>query len=99
MTRIASSLRDAGTFMMVDLAASARFESDLHHALGPTLCAFSVFHCLTVSLAHGSARPETMWGDDLARNMLAEAGFQAVDVRHIDGDMLAANYVCGGCDH
>jgi hypothetical protein len=37
-------------------------------------------HCLTVSLAEGGAGLGTVWGIQLARRMLHEAGFPHVEV-------------------
>lgn len=43
--------------------------------LAPTIFAFSVFHCLTVSLAYGGEGLGTAWGRELALQKLADAGF------------------------
>ena len=37
-------------------------------------------HCMTVSLAEGGVGLGTKWGEELARKMLAEAGFGPVEV-------------------
>jgi hypothetical protein len=34
-----------------------------------------------------------MWGHQRARQMLGDAGFADVDVRHVDADMLNSYYV------
>jgi hypothetical protein len=47
-------------------------------------------HCMTVSLADGGMGLGTMWGEQTARRMLAEAGFTSVEARRIDGDIVNA---------
>ena len=37
-------------------------------------------HCMTVSLAEGGAGLGTMWGIQVARRMLNEAGFRRVEI-------------------
>jgi hypothetical protein len=46
----------------------------------PLYYGVSVLHCMTVSLAHGGAGLETVWGEQTARRMLNEAGFGKVEV-------------------
>ena len=48
---------------------------------------------MTVSLAAGGMGLGTMWGEQTARRMLAEAGFTEVDIRHIDGDIVNTYYI------
>jgi len=36
----------------------------------------------------------TMWGDQLARHMLADAGFVKVDAKSVEGDIQNAYYIC-----
>jgi hypothetical protein len=49
---------------------------------------------MTVSLALGGAGLGTMWGDQLARRMLADAGFTNIDARNVEGDFMNAYYIC-----
>lgn len=93
LSNIARALRPGGTFLMVDLAASSNLEENLDHPLGPSLYSASVLHCMTVSLAYGGAGLGSMWGEQLARQMLAEAGFTSVQVRRIEGDFLNNYFV------
>jgi hypothetical protein len=46
-----------------------------------------------VSLAQGGVGLGTMWGEQLARQMLSEAGFTSVDTKRISTDILNAYYV------
>jgi hypothetical protein len=49
---------------------------------------------MTVSLALDGAGLGTMWGDQLARRMLAEAGFADVVSKSVEGDIMNAYYIC-----
>jgi 2-polyprenyl-3-methyl-5-hydroxy-6-metoxy-1,4-benzoquinol methylase len=90
---VATALRDDGVFLMGDVDASSRLEENLDHPLGPALYTFSVFYCMTVSLAEGGAGLGTVWGKQTAWRMLAEAGFQEVEQRRVEGDILNVYYV------
>lgn len=85
---IADALRPDGTFLMVDIAASSKLSENLDLMLGPFMYTFSCMHCMTVSLAQGGAGLGAMWGEQKARQMLAEAGFTLVDVKKIEGDFF-----------
>ncbi|MFD5086429.1 class I SAM-dependent methyltransferase [Kitasatospora sp. NPDC058406] len=93
LSAVAGALRPDGVFLMGDIAASSRLEENLDHPLGPALYAFSVFYCMTVSLGEGGAGLGTVWGEQAARRMLAEAGFGTVDTRRVEGDVLNLYYV------
>jgi SAM-dependent methyltransferase len=93
LKEIAGALRRDGTFLMVDIAASSDVEENIDHPLGPTIYAVSTLHCMTVSLALGGEGLGTAWGEQKARELLAEAGFDRVDVRQVDGDIFNNYYV------
>jgi SAM-dependent methyltransferase len=90
---VARALRDDGTFLMVDIGASSRLEDNLDHPIGPLLYGVSTMHCMTVSLGLGGMGLGTMWGEQRAREMLAEAGFALVDVKRVEGDIANNFYV------
>lgn len=90
---IARSLRPGGVFLCVDIAASSTLAENLDHPLGPLLYTISCMHCMTVSLASGGMGLGTMWGEQKALEMLAEAGFTAVEVKHLDGDVFNNYYI------
>jgi Zn-dependent membrane protease YugP len=46
-----------------------------------------------VSLALGGEGLGTMWGEQKARELLAEAGFSSVEVKQIEGDIFNNYYV------
>jgi SAM-dependent methyltransferase len=90
---IADSLRPNGVFLCVDVAASSNLEENIDHPLGPSLFMFSTMHCMTVSLAYGGEGLGTVWGEQLARQMLTEAGFTNVTVKRVEGDILNNYYI------
>ena len=61
--------------------------------MAPILYSVSTLHCMTVSLAHGGAGIGTMFGEQLARRMLADAGFIDVEVQPAVGDPAGAIYL------
>jgi ubiquinone/menaquinone biosynthesis C-methylase UbiE len=90
---IARSLRPGGTFLCVDIAGSSNVEENLDHPLGPALYSISTFHCMTVSLALDGAGLGTMWGEQLANQMLRDAGFTHVETKKIPEDIFNVYYV------
>jgi Zn-dependent membrane protease YugP len=48
---------------------------------------------VTVSLALGGDGLGTVWGEQLARKMLSDAGFKKIEVKSVEGDILNAYYV------
>ena len=93
LANIASALRADGVYLCVDIAASSHLEDNIEHPLGPTLYTISTMHCMTVSLAHGGAGLGTVWGEQTALRMLAEAGFSKVDVERVEGDVFNVYYI------
>ena len=91
---IHEALRRGGVFLMVDIAASTRLEGNLDNPFAPFLFTVSTMHCMTVSLAQGGEGLGACWGEERARELLAEAGFTSVEVSRVEGDPLNAYYVC-----
>lgn len=91
---IRKALRPGGVFLMVDIATSSHLENNLDNPFAPALYAVSTLHCMTVSLADGGEGLGTCWGEELAHELLAEAGFAHVTVHHIEKDPMNAYYVC-----
>jgi SAM-dependent methyltransferase len=91
---IREALRPDGVFLMVDIAASSHLEGNLDNPLAPFLFTVSTMHCMTVSLAQGGEGLGACWGEEKARELLAEAGFRSVEVSRVEGDPLNAYYVC-----
>jgi SAM-dependent methyltransferase len=90
---IADALRPGGVYLCVDVAASSKVEDNAEHPLGSFLYTISTMHCMTVSLALDGMGLGTVWGEQTALAMLAEAGFANVSVEQVRGDILNVYYV------
>jgi 2-polyprenyl-3-methyl-5-hydroxy-6-metoxy-1,4-benzoquinol methylase len=93
LENIASALKDGGVYLMQEIAGSSHLQNNMDHPLGPFLYTISTTHCTTVSLAQGGEGLGTMWGEERAREMLAEAGFTNVQTRRLDHDIANTYYV------
>ena len=78
---------------MVDIRASSHLEENMDIPLGPFLYTISTMHCMTVSLALDGDGLGTVWGEQKARQMLADAGFTDVDVEAVEGDQFNSYFV------
>jgi 2-polyprenyl-3-methyl-5-hydroxy-6-metoxy-1,4-benzoquinol methylase len=90
---IANALRTDGIFLMADIRASSYLEKNLGHPLGPFLYTASCMHCMTVSLALNGEGLGTMWGEEKARQMLADAGFTSVELKQLPHDIQNNYYI------
>lgn len=90
---VAHALGPGGTFLMVDIAASSNVQENIGHLLCPYLYTISTMHCMTVSLALNGEGLGTVWGEQKARELLAEAGFTHVEVRHVPADVSNSYYI------
>jgi 2-polyprenyl-3-methyl-5-hydroxy-6-metoxy-1,4-benzoquinol methylase len=90
---IEKALKDDGVYLMQDIAGSSHLHNNMDHPLGPFLYAVSTTHCTTVSLSQGGEGLGTMWGEEKATQMLAEAGFGSVEVRRLSHDIANSYYI------
>ncbi len=90
---IARSLSPGGVFLMQDIRASSHVHKNLDHPLGTFTYTVSCMHCMTVSLALGGEGLGAAWGEEKALELLAEAGFDNVDVRRLDHDIINNYYI------
>lgn len=90
---IETALVGDGVFLMVDVAASSLLQENLAHPLGTALYTVSTFHCMTVSLANHGDGLGTVWGEQKARQMLFEAGFNNIEVTRLPEDFLNNYYI------
>jgi len=93
LSAIHRALRPGGTLFMLEPAASSHLADNVAHPFGPFLYTASVFHCMTVSLAQGGAGCGTAWGEANTRAALARAGFDSVEVKRLEGDVMNYYYV------
>jgi cyclopropane fatty-acyl-phospholipid synthase-like methyltransferase len=90
---IAEALRRDGVFLMVDIGASSHAHENMEFPLAPMMYTISCMHCMTVSLALDGTGLGAMWGEQKAREMLADAGFTHVEVSRIEDDRCNSYYV------
>ena len=90
---IADSLSPGGVFLCADVRASSNLAENMDHPMAPFLYSISTMHCMTVSLALKGVGLGTMWGEQKALEMLADAGFKHVDVKRIEGDIINNYYI------
>ncbi len=93
LRRIAGALAPDGVYLMIEPKASSRLEDNLGNPFAPYMYGISVLHCLTVSLAEGGTGLGTCWGEEVARRMLAEAGFGRIEVVDAPGPQNSI-YIC-----
>ncbi len=93
LARAREALVPGGVFLILDIKASSRLEDNLDHPLAPWLYAISTLHCMTVSLARDGEGLGTVWGEQLAQQMLDEAGFVDIQVHDVPDDPLNQVYV------
>jgi SAM-dependent methyltransferase len=94
LSRIRGLLRDDGLLFMKEPHGADTIDGNRDNPMAPILYSVSTLHCMTVSLAHDGAGIGTMFGEGLARQLLADAGFNAVDVLPAPGDPGDAIYAC-----
>ncbi|MBT4126694.1 MAG: methyltransferase domain-containing protein [Chloroflexi bacterium] len=86
LASIARALRNDGLYLMQDIKASSEVQNNVEHPAGPFLYTISTMHCMTVSLAVDGKGLGTMWGHELALEMLGDAGFANVEVKQLEHD-------------
>ena len=94
LRRVAGALAPGGTYLMVEPRASSNLEDNVGNPFAPYLYGMSVLHCMTVSLAEGGTGLGTAWGEQKARQMLADAGFTSIEVVDAPGPQNSI-YICG----
>jgi 2-polyprenyl-3-methyl-5-hydroxy-6-metoxy-1,4-benzoquinol methylase len=90
---IFNALKTEGTFLMQDIIGSSHIHRNIDDPFAPMKYTISTFHCMSVSLAQGGEGLGTMWGREKAERMLAEAGFERVQVKQLDHDIMNYYYL------
>ena len=90
---IAQALRPGGVYLCADVSASSKLSENLDHPVGPWGYTISCMHCMTVSLAEGGMGLGTMWGEQIALEMLSDAGFTSIEAAHIDDDLFNTYFI------
>lgn len=78
LQEIRALLNPQGTLLIVEPHAADRLEDNIH-ALGAVYYGFSMFHCMTQSLANGGVGLGTCMGPAKTQALLLEAGFSRCD--------------------
>jgi len=74
------ALAPDGTFLMIEFKFSSRVEDNVKNPFAPLYYGISLMHCMPVSLSVGGKGLGAVWGEQTARQFLADAGFQTVEV-------------------
>ncbi len=83
---IFTALRPGGAYLCVEPKASSHLHENLDLPMAPMMYTISTMHCMTVSLAYDGEGLGTAWGEQLALEKLAAAGFVDVRVTGIPDD-------------
>ena len=83
---IHDALVPGGVFVMDEPRVSSHLEDNIGNPMASFAYAVSTLHCLTVSLAVDGAGLGTAWGEQVAVQMLQDAGFGPVEVHEAPGD-------------
>ena len=93
LQNIFNSLKPDGIYFCQDIAGSSHLENNLEHPLAPLMYSLSTTHCMSVSLAQDGAGLGTMWGRELATQMMKEAGFSSVEITELEHDIINYYYI------
>ncbi len=87
------ALKPTGTFLMQDIGASSNVAENREHPIGPLLYSISCMHCMTVSLAQGGMGVGAMWGEQMTKEFLKDAGFCQVKRHILEHDIQNYYYI------
>src|SRR5690606_8396720 len=93
LANIRRALKQNGVYLMQDIRSSSNVEQNMDNPLAPFIYTVSCVHCMSVSLAQGGMGLGAAWGEELALQMLSEAGFNSVDVRYLEHDAMNSYYI------
>lgn len=94
LANIRRALRKNGIYLCQEIKGESDHAGNLDHPLAPFLYTVSTMHCMSVSLAHGGPGLGAMWGRQLCKQMLAEAGFKSIQMNELPHDIINDWYVC-----
>ncbi len=87
-------LAPGGLFSMVDIKAGTDHRDNLDHPMGAFLYTVSLMHCMPIGRYDNGAGLGMMWGREKALEMLAQAGFEQVEVLEMAHDGFNLHYLC-----
>ncbi|CEK10844.1 class I SAM-dependent methyltransferase [Legionella hackeliae] len=88
-----NALKADGVFLMQDIRTSSLVEKNIGSPTAPFIYTISCMHCMTVSLSQDGAGLGAAWGEELAEQMLMEAGFLNVKKHYLEHDILNTYYL------
>jgi ubiquinone/menaquinone biosynthesis C-methylase UbiE len=87
------SLKNDGVYLMQDISGTSHLEEDMNHPIGTFLYTISCMHCMTVSLAQNGEGLGAMWGEEMTRDYLKNAGFRTINTNKLAHDIQNNWYV------
>ena len=90
---IGRAMRPGGTYLCVEVSVSSTLGDNVGLPWAAGMYALSCMHCMTVSLASGGPGLGGMWGEQLTRRLLAEAGLLVRDVKRLPSDRFNNYYI------
>jgi 2-polyprenyl-3-methyl-5-hydroxy-6-metoxy-1,4-benzoquinol methylase len=87
------TLKPDGVYLMQDISGTGHVDKDVEHPLGTLLYTVSCMHCMTVSLAQGGEGVGAMWGEEMTRDYLGQAGFTSIETKKLVHDIQNNWYV------
>jgi SAM-dependent methyltransferase len=93
LSNIHRALHEDGVYLMQDIRACSHVHGNSDHPIGPLLYTVSCMHCMTVSLAYGGEGLGTMWGEELALQMIRDAGFRSTRIEQLSHDIQNQYYI------
>lgn len=82
-----------GVYLMQEIRAASNVSENLDHPIAPFLYTISCMHCMTVSLAAGGMGLGTMWGREMAWEMLQATGFESIERQELSHDIMNDFYI------
>lgn len=86
---IRRALKPDGTYLMMEINASAHLDQMMNHPLGMLLYSISTMYCVPVSRAEGGEGIGTCMGEELPHEMCLEAGFSSFRRLEFDHPLAA----------
>lgn len=87
------ALKNDGIYLMQDISGTGKLEEDKKHPIGVFLYTISCMHCMTVSLAQEGEGVGAMWGEEMTRDYLKQAGFSSIETHKLAHDIQNNWYV------
>lgn len=87
------ALKKDGIYLMQDISGSSHLDEDKKHPIAPFLYTISCMHCMTVSLAQDGEGLGAMWGEEMTRDYLSNAGFTSIKTHKLAHDIQNNWYV------